>query len=107
VKITRREFTRQVGGLGASGMVAAAGYKWAEGGEGAPKMHGEVSGQTLGPTQRRPLGKTGLMLSPVGFGAQCTRDADLIRYALDLKVMGSIAQQGELGGWSWCHTHKG
>jgi uncharacterized protein len=31
----------------------------------------------------RRLGKTGLLLSPVGFGAQHTRDPDLIRYALD------------------------
>lgn len=37
----------------------------------------------VGRTRLRQLGKTGLMLSPVGFGAQRTRDADLIRYALD------------------------
>lgn len=37
----------------------------------------------VGQTKLRRLGKTGLMLSPVGIGAQRTRDADLIRYALD------------------------
>ena len=38
---------------------------------------------TAGQTKLRRLGKTGLMLSSVGFGAQRTRDADLVRYALD------------------------
>jgi aryl-alcohol dehydrogenase-like predicted oxidoreductase len=37
----------------------------------------------VGKTKLRPLGKTNLMLSPVGFGAQHTRDPELIRYALD------------------------
>jgi len=36
-----------------------------------------------GQSRLRRLGKTGLVLSSVGFGAQRTRDADLIRYALD------------------------
>jgi predicted aldo/keto reductase-like oxidoreductase len=35
-----------------------------------------------GPPQRR-LGRTDLQLTPVGFGAQHTRDSDLIRYAID------------------------
>ena len=38
---------------------------------------------TIGQMKLRRLGTTGLALSPVGFGAQRTRDADLIRYALD------------------------
>ena len=34
----------------------------------------------------RKLGRTDLVLSPLGFGAQHTRDADLVRYALDQGV---------------------
>jgi predicted aldo/keto reductase-like oxidoreductase len=31
----------------------------------------------------RQLGRTGIQITPVGFGAQHTRDSDLIRYAID------------------------
>jgi hypothetical protein len=31
----------------------------------------------------RRLGRTDIQLTPVGFGAQHTRDSDLIRYAID------------------------
>jgi len=34
----------------------------------------------------RQLGRTDLQLTPVGFGAQHTRDSDLIRYAIDRRI---------------------
>jgi uncharacterized protein len=37
-------------------------------------------------TKQRKLGRTGLVLSPLGFGAQHTRDPNLIRSALDQGV---------------------
>ena len=76
MKIRRREFTRKVAGLGVGGMLAFAGYGQTE--EERPNKR-----STGGQTHLRRLGKTGLVLSSVGFGAQRTRDADLIRYALD------------------------
>ena len=41
------------------------------------------AGGTVG---KRPLGKTGIAVSPIGFGAMTTRDADVIRYAVDKGV---------------------
>ena len=35
---------------------------------------------------RRQLGRTGLQVTPVGYGAQHTRDSELIRYAIDQGV---------------------
>ncbi len=35
---------------------------------------------------KRPLGKTGISVSPIGMGAMTTRDADVIRYAVDRGV---------------------
>jgi len=82
MKITRREFTKKLGGLGIGGMIALEGYSsGAE--EKALSETPPDKRSTAGQTKLRRLGKTGLMLSSVGFGAQRTRDADLVRYALD------------------------
>lgn len=80
MKINRREFTKKLGGLGVGGMLSFGSGCLAaeEKAVAAPEKQSAV-----GQTKLRRLGKTGLMLSPVGFGAQRTRDADLIRYALD------------------------
>jgi uncharacterized protein len=74
MKITRREFTRKVGELGIGGLLALEGCGQRE----------ETSKATT--RQKMQLGKTGLQLSRVGFGAQHTRNPDLIRYALDQGV---------------------
>lgn len=80
MKITRREFTQKLGGLGIGGILAVA--------ESDSLAESKVLSQTRSDerttdTSMRLLGRTGLVLSSVGFGAQNTRDADLIRYALD------------------------
>ncbi len=61
-------------GIGAGTLALAAGDSRGQG-----KVNSEK------PRQRK-LGKTGLLVSPLGFGAQHTRDPDLIRYALDQGV---------------------
>ncbi len=38
------------------------------------------------PAGKRPLGKTGFFVSPIGMGAMTTRDADVVRYAVDKGV---------------------
>ncbi len=82
MKITRREFAKKLGGIGVGGVLAFGGARLA--GEEKPVSGaGQEKQSAVGQTKLRRLGKTGLMLSPVGFGAQRTRDADLIRYALD------------------------
>jgi uncharacterized protein len=74
-QISRREFTKRLGQIGVgAGAFGLAGC----GGQGASGMSGQ--------TKLRKLGKTDLVLSPLGFGAQHTRDADLIRSALDQGV---------------------
>lgn len=82
MKITRREFTEKLGGLGIGGMLAFEGCGPRKE-EKAPSETRPDKADTAGQTRERRLGKTGLLLSRVGFGAQRTRDADLIRYALD------------------------
>ena len=70
-RITRRTFTRQLGRIGVGmGALALTGC-------------GPRSGEHA---KRRKLGRTDLVLSPLGFGAQHTRDSDLIRHALDQGV---------------------
>ena len=85
MKITRREFTKKVGGLGIGGMLAFGGCGRLEKDRPVSETPPDKR-STVGETKLRRLGKTGLALSPVGFGAQRTRDADLIRYALDQGV---------------------
>lgn len=69
--ITRRDFTRRLGQIGVGlGALALTG------------CHPHAGGQV----KARKLGRTDLMLSPLGFGAQHTRDADLIRSALEQGV---------------------
>ena len=82
MKTTRREFVKTVGGAGLGGLLALNGCtpqsesKPANGiGAGPPAASGQ-------PGLCR-LGRTDLWLSRVGFGAQHTRDPELIRYALD------------------------
>jgi len=77
MKITRREFTKKLGGLGLAAALVGCGQGDGGGGGDQAGRQGETR-----PGFRR-LGKTGLELSVVGFGAQRTRDPDLIRYALD------------------------
>jgi hypothetical protein len=81
MKITRREFTKKLGGLGVGGTLMGAGCGPRE--ENALAETRPDKPGTAGQTKLRRLGRTGLVLSSVGFGAQRTRDADLIRYALD------------------------
>ncbi len=70
-QITRREFTRRLGQIGVGvGTLAIAGFSPHSGSQSRP----------------RKLGRTDLVLSALGFGAQHTRDADLIRSALDQGV---------------------
>lgn len=82
MSMTRRDFMKGVGGLGAATILAGC-----DGGS-STRNEDEPGGQSgspaeLGDRRMRPLGKTDLVLSAVGFGAQRTRDPDLIRYALD------------------------
>ena len=73
-KITRKEFTRKLGQIGiGAGVLALAGC-------GSRDPAKDKTGRL------RKLGKTDLVVSPLGFGAQHTRDADLIRFALDQGV---------------------
>ena len=85
MKITRREFTKKLSGLGVGGMLAFGGCGLREEKKPlseAPSQQPDAAGQS----RLRRLGRTDLLLSPVGFGAQHTRDPDLIRYALDQGV---------------------
>ena len=73
-EITRRQFTEQLGqiGIGAAALVFAG--------------CGANEGRGTRQAKQRKLGRTDLTLSPLGFGAQHTRDADLIRSAIDQGV---------------------
>jgi uncharacterized protein len=82
MKITRREFTKTLSGLGAGSMIAFAGCSPREGAKNLWESRPEKQ-SAVGQPKLRRLGKTDLALSRVGFGGQRTRDADLIRYALD------------------------
>ncbi len=82
MKITRRQFTRKLAGAGVGGVLLLEGCRPSRENEN-PANAGPDKHSRVGQTRLRRLGKTGLMLSAVGFGAQRTRDADLIRYALD------------------------
>ena len=73
-EITRRKFTKKVGQIiVGGGVLALAGC-------------GSRDEGKTGQMKQRNLGKTDLVLSPLGFGAQHTRDAGLIRHALDQGV---------------------
>ena len=70
-QITRREFSKKLGQIGLGmGAIALTGC--------GPHAGGQ--------TKLRKLGRTDLVLSPLGFGAHHTRDAELIRSALDRGV---------------------
>jgi len=77
--INRRQFSKRLGQIGVG--VGALGFA----GCGSHEQVQSAS-DTTGQTRLRKLGKTDLVLSPLGFGAQHTRDADLIRSALDQGV---------------------
>jgi aryl-alcohol dehydrogenase-like predicted oxidoreductase len=81
MKTTRREFAKRLGGAGVGGLLALAGCSARD--EAKP---GTGQPGTTGQSGMRRLGRTGLLLSRVGFGAQHTRDPELIRYALDQGV---------------------
>lgn len=85
MKITRREFTKQLGGLGVGGMLALGGCGPRPGERPLSETRADPP-DTGGKGRLRRLGKTDLMLSRVGFGAQNTQEPDLIRYALDQGV---------------------
>lgn len=72
-KITRRRFLEVAGGTLA--VASAPGY-----------LKILASSVTSSLKTRRKLGRTDLLLTPVGFGAQRTNDPDLIRYALDCGI---------------------
>lgn len=82
MKITRREFSKKIGGVAAGGMLAWAGCSAREDTEETAKARRK--GRTPdGKSRLRRLGDTDLNLSIVGFGAQHIQDPNLIRYALD------------------------
>jgi len=69
--LTRRDFAKRLGQIGiGAGVLGLAG------------CGSRDQGKTAQAKQRK-LGRTDLVLSPLGFGAQHTRDAGLIRAALD------------------------
>lgn len=82
MKTTRREFAKRIGEASVGGLLALAGCSPRDE---ATSRSGTGAGQpdTAGQSGLRRLGRTGLLLSRVGFGAQHTRDPELIRYALD------------------------
>ncbi len=82
MKITRREFTKELSGLGLGSVLALGGCGPRKEDKPLSETRADKPG-TVGQSGLRRLGKTGLFFSAVGFGAQHTRDADLIRYALD------------------------
>jgi len=82
MKTTRREFARKVGEVGIGSMLALGGCRQGEKEKSLPSA-GPNQPDGIQQSRLRRLGKTGLLLSPVGFGAQHTRDPELIRYALD------------------------
>jgi aryl-alcohol dehydrogenase-like predicted oxidoreductase len=82
MQATRREFAKRLGQAGIGGMLALGGCSAREGDKPLSGM-GADQPDTAGQSGLRRLGRTGLLLSRVGFGAQHTRDPDLIRYALD------------------------
>jgi aryl-alcohol dehydrogenase-like predicted oxidoreductase len=72
--LTRRDFAKRLGQIGiGAGVLGLAG------------CGSRGQGKTAQAKQRK-LGRTDLVLSPLGFGAQHTRDADLIRAALGQSV---------------------
>jgi uncharacterized protein len=82
---TRREFAKRLSGAGLGSLLALSDYSLQGGTKLAPRTGTNQPDALAQPALRR-LGRTGLLLSRVGFGAQNTRDADLIRYALDQGV---------------------
>lgn len=81
-KTTRREFAKTLGGAGLGGLLALSGCRPQGQTKPAPGTGAGPPAAREQPGLRR-LGRTGLCLSRVGFGAQNTRDPELIRYALD------------------------
>lgn len=71
----RRAFLRSVGSA-AVGVAAGRLLK------GAAVLEAAVT-PAVGTGGKRPLGATGIVVSPVGMGAMTTRDADVIRYAVE------------------------
>jgi hypothetical protein len=82
MKITRREFTKELSGLGIGSVLALGGCGPRKEDKPLSETRADKPG-TVEQSGLRRLGKTGLFFSPVGFGAQHSRDTDLIRYALD------------------------
>lgn len=82
MKITRREFAKRLGGFGVGGILAYEAYASRAVEKSLPVTGADKLGAG-GKAKLRRLGKIDLVLSRVGFGAQRTRDAELIRYALD------------------------
>jgi aryl-alcohol dehydrogenase-like predicted oxidoreductase len=82
MKTMRREFAKKLSGAGIGGLLALSGCSSRD--EAKPQSGADTSqSAAAGKSGWRRLGRTGLLLSPVGFGAQHVRDPELIRYALD------------------------
>jgi len=77
-KTTRRDFLRMMG--------AAAGVAVGATLPGIPPSASAATGPSPGAFEKRSLGKTGLQVGTIGFGAMTTRDPEVIRFAVDRGV---------------------
>ncbi|MHB1024823.1 MAG: aldo/keto reductase [Desulfobacteria bacterium] len=77
-KTTRRDFLRMMG--------AAAGVAVGATLPGIPPSASGATGPSPGTLEKRSLGKTGLQVGTIGFGAMTTRDPEVIRFAVDRGV---------------------
>ena len=77
-RTTRRAFLRMMG--------AAAGVAVGATLPGIPPGASAATGPPTDGLEKRPLGKTGLQVRNIGFGAMTTRDPEVIRFAVDRGV---------------------
>ena len=77
-RTTRRDFLRMMG--------AAAGVAVGATLPGIPPNASGATGPSPGTLEKRSLGKTGLQVGTIGFGAMTTRDPEVIRFAVDRGV---------------------
>ncbi len=77
-RTTRRDFLRMMG--------AAAGVAVGATLPGIPPNASGATSLSPGNLEKRPLGKTGLQVGTIGFGAMTTRDPEVIRFAVERGV---------------------
>src|SRR5450759_2540210 len=77
-RTTRRDFLRMMG--------AAAGVAVSATLPGIPPSASAATSPSPGALEKRALGKTGLQVGTIGFGAMTTRDPEVIRFAVDRGV---------------------